>query len=304
MKKILNRALIAILLWSLVLAFDYYGEFVWAAAILICALLGFKEFNSLCLHINIRPSKFWIRSLIVAFVAIPLFIPQHKYPYAIFLCQGALMALSACILLLRMMLKKEHQLNGAITKFEDLAASIWAVIYLGFLPSFFVWIRGLENGFEYIFILILTVSFNDVAAMLGGKAIGRIPLSPQISPNKTVEGSVIGLIVSTLSFFYAVKFFHLELDLKAFNWLLDHISHLFPFNQGPELAGNVIICILGFILGIIGQIGDLLESIFKREAGVKDSGSMLSSHGGILDRVDSHFFSAWYAYFVFYYLLH
>jgi len=177
-------------------------------------------------------------------------------------------------------------------------------LQLGFLPSFWVWIRGLEHGMSLVMILIFVVALNDVAAMLIGRMFGKTPLSPSISPKKTVEGSLAGLITATVVFMIGMY----TCDLSINQSILDKTFEVFVFLGCEEVFDVGVITVVYFVLvgllfGIIAQTGDLLESVFKRRAGVKNSGDLLNSHGGILDRVDSHYFTAWFAYLVFVFLL-
>ena len=111
-------------------------------------------------------------------------------------------------------------------------------------------------------LLLLVVFATDTSAYLVGRAIGRTPLAPSISPNKTREGAVAGLIGAVVASILANNL----LGLSAIMW---------------EAAA------LGVIIGVLGQLGDLAESRLKRKAGVKDSGWLIPGHGGILDRLDS-----------------
>ena len=283
-KNLKSRILVGLVLGFTVLVGNYFGDFIWTGMLLLTSLLAVREFNRLLRARGFHPSSFWIRILVAGFIL----FPTRMDPDHIYFVQGFLVAISFTILLLRMFLNPKKQ----ITSFEDISASLWSIIYLGFLPSFFAWIRGLEHGPEFIIILISTVAMSDISAMLYGKASGKIPLSPQISPNKTLEGSLCGLAMATLMFYGSVKFFGLGLN------------HANLYNLLPTVKFDwIILGLMGFLIAFISQVGDLLESLLKREAGVKDSGKLLDAHGGILDRVDSHFFAAWIGYFIFRYLI-
>lgn len=281
-KTIINRGIIAVALWASVLLADFLGKYVWAALVLLFSLYAAREFIRLFHAQQIFPSNFLVRLMILIFIIAPMFLETRH----IFISQGFLIAVSFTAVLLRMFLR------GDFTNFADVSSSIWAIIYLGFFPSFYVWMRNLEHGFAFVIILVATISISDTAAMLVGKSIGRIPLSPQISPKKTLEGSLAGLIFGTATFYLLLETFGLGLNHDNLYYFLPTVK--FDF---------VILCLLGCLLCVVGQMGDLLESLFKREAGVKDSGTIFDSHGGVLDRVDSHFFSAWIAFFIFYYLI-
>ena len=133
----------------------------------------------------------------------------------------------------------------------------------------------IADGRYWILLLLLLIWFNDSGAYLGGRAFGKRALAPRLSPKKTIEGSLAGLaasllvviIVSNLGFDHP-EYGRLVADLLWFEWLA-----------------------LALLAGIFGPIGDLAESMLKRDAGVKDSGSVIPGHGGILDRVDSLMFA-------------
>ena len=134
-------------------------------------------------------------------------------------------------------------------------------------------IKALENGTALVFLLLFVISFSDIFAYFGGKRFGNTPLAPSISPKKTWEGSLIGAGVSAL---FAGLYTELILD---YFWLTG--------------------ILLGLVTAAVGQMGDLVESRVKRLCEVKDSGSLLPGHGGILDRVDGYLIAAP----VYYYLL-
>ncbi len=118
---------------------------------------------------------------------------------------------------------------------------------------------------------------NDSFAFLVGKNFGKHKLFPSVSPKKTIEGLLGGLVFSLLTGFFISKY---NSDFSTLNWL-----------------------IIAVIVSIIGTIGDLVESKFKRQANIKDSGNIMPGHGGILDRLDSLLFAAPFVYLYINYII-
>ena len=175
---------------------------------------------------------------------------------------------------------------------SDIAASIFGLFYLGFLPSYWIKLRGLDSviigstqGFMSLenlsnttgLYLTLTSCFLIVASDIGsyfiGKSFGKTSLSP-ISPSKTIEGLIGGISCSTL---LAIIFAFL------LNW------------ENPLFVG----IIYGISISLMALVGDLIESMMKRDAKIKDSGTFLPGHGGILDRIDSYIFTPSVLYYIF-----
>ncbi len=160
--------------------------------------------------------------------------------------------------------------------FQKVAFSLFGIVYLAGMLAFFIPIHALPHGKLLIFLLFLIIWLGDTLALVFGKTLGRTPFFPSISPKKTWEGAVGGLAGSLLG---------------------GVVSHFLFLN---EISLNHCL-IVALICGMIGQLGDMAESILKRNAGVKDSGSVIPGHGGVLDRIDSLLFSApvFYGYFKF-----
>ena len=147
------------------------------------------------------------------------------------------------------------------------AVSLFAALFVGSLFGYQVALRGLghELGRDLIFLLFFVVWTGDAAAYYLGSSLGRIPLTPRISPRKTVEGALAGVAGSLIAAFVA-RFSFFE-RMSALDCLA-----------------------VGFLLSVAGILGDLVESMWKRGAGVKDSATLVPGHGGILDRADSLLF--------------
>ncbi len=144
--------------------------------------------------------------------------------------------------------------------------TLLGIFYVGGLLSFPAVLRAMAPGTTYIFYLALVTWANDVGAFYVGSTFGKKLLYPSISPHKTVEGGLGGLLASVLASFLARLWF----------W---------------ERLGIVQSLSLGLGLGVVGQVGDLCESMLKRSFGVKDTGSLIPGHGGLLDRIDSLLFT-------------
>jgi phosphatidate cytidylyltransferase len=149
--------------------------------------------------------------------------------------------------------------------FEDASFVIMSTLYVGIGFLYFNETRALENGVRSLFFVLFIVWATDTGAYFFGKAMGRRKLWPVISPNKTIEGSLGGLLSAIL------------------------VAIVFQFFF-PIYTTFVLAVIAAIVIGIFGQIGDLVESAFKRHYEVKDSGTILPGHGGILDRFDSILF--------------
>ena len=148
-----------------------------------------------------------------------------------------------------------------IAGLQELGASLFGVIWIPWSLHHLTLIKGLENGTAFLFLLVIIIWVSDIAAYFGGKRFGKIPLAPSISPKKTVEGSLIGLMASAVIAYGFVSL----LGLSFLGWKC---------------------LILGVVIAAIGQAGDLIESKWKRLCDVKDSGNIMPGHGGVLDRID------------------
>jgi phosphatidate cytidylyltransferase len=168
---------------------------------------------------------------------------------------------------------------------QDLSSTIssmgvmfFGIFYIAFLLSHISMVRNSPEGTRWVLFLIITVWAGDIFALLIGSLFGKHKLYPKISPNKTYEG-LAGAIVGSILVASAFAFFFI-----------------------PRLAGWI--CVLIAIgLGVLGQLGDFTESMLKRSASVKDSGSFIPGHGGMLDRVDSFLFSAPFLHYILLYFL-
>ena len=151
--------------------------------------------------------------------------------------------------------------------FASWAWTIAGILYVGWLLSYLVALRGLEAGRYWVFLAMFITFTSDTSAFFAGRAWGKHRLAPRISPGKTWEGAIAGVLGAVIIGLGLVQFFPLTLS------------------YGQAIA-------LGLLVTIMGQLGDLVESLFKRNMGIKEAGKLLPGHGGILDRLDSVFFSS------------
>lgn len=166
--------------------------------------------------------------------------------------------------------------RSKVAGIADISASILGLFYGGYLPSYWVRLRGLEQGDAqlfnldqgavYVLLAFCCIWASDIGSYTMGKLVGRTRLS-NISPKKTVEGSLFGLFSCMAVAIFGAWQLHWSL------WLV---------------TGSA----LGLLIGVASLLGDLTESMMKRDAGVKDSGQLIPGHGGILDRADSYVFTA------------
>jgi len=146
---------------------------------------------------------------------------------------------------------------------SDWLVTVGGVLYVGWLGSYLIPLRQIDQ--DWVFLALFATFANDTGAYFVGRAVGRRPLAPRISPGKTVEGSLGGLLCGVAA--AVVLNYALGLDVNA----------------GPLIP-------LAVLVPIAAQLGDLAESLLKRSTGVKDAGVLVPGHGGVLDRLDSVLF--------------
>lgn len=178
-----------------------------------------------------------------------------------------LLFIALMLLFLIVMQFRKRESSGVIV---DISTTLFGILYVCWLFSFLIKIRYLEGGLGLFAAVLLITKLGDIGAYLIGTRFGKIPLIPRISPKKSVEGSTGGLIFSLLGALVSRPLLNLSYPHVIF---------------------------IGFTLGIVGQLGDLSESLLKRDCQVKDSGAILPGLGGILDSIDSLLFSAPVFYF-------
>ncbi len=158
------------------------------------------------------------------------------------------------------------------TSLPGLAIVILGLVWIGLAFAHAIMLRELIHGSAIVFLVLIATFITDTGAYFGGRAFGRRPLAPRISPAKTIEGLLIGIVAGTAAAWFTGLYF---------DWL-----------------SGVDALILGFSVALVAPLGDLFESYVKREAGVKDSGTIFGAHGGVLDRLDAVCFSIVAGYYV------
>ncbi len=177
--------------------------------------------------------------------------------------------LAAMVIVPLIMLVLLPNKNGT---FISWAWTIAGILYIGWLLSYFVALRGLDDGRNWVFLALLIVFATDTSAYFIGRKWGKHRLAPPISPGKTWEGAIAGVLGGIIASLVLVILFKL------------------PLNYGHAI-------VLGLLVSVLGQFGDLAESLFKRNMGVKDSGKLMTGHGGLLDRTDSVVFAGVVVYY-------
>jgi phosphatidate cytidylyltransferase len=151
-------------------------------------------------------------------------------------------------------------------RWQRVAVTLLGVCYVNWLLGHAITLRALPDGVHWILLLVWVTWVGETAAYVVGSLAGRHKLVPGISPGKTVEGAVAQLVASLLA------------ALAAVGWIV----------PGLQLRDAIAV---GILLGVLGQVGDLVESAIKRSVGTKDAGSVIPGHGGILDRIDGLLFN-------------
>jgi len=281
MSNLTQRILTAIIGVPLLLLVFYFGSYYFLAFILLIVGFGSYEFFRLVDNKNLDNKKI----IGIVFCIILPIGANFGYLYFIFLFT------LVSIFTLFINLQKQDLSNtliGAGTKFLG-------IVYIGWFLSHAILIRNINEsifpyidntniknndiGFFWIVFVVACTFLNDTAAYFFGKYKGKIKLVPRLSPGKTVEGTVCGIFMALLCGMIINLIFSSPISYK---WAM----------------------LLGFVVGVVAVLGDLIESMFKRSVSIKDSGGLLPGHGGVLDRFDSLIlvFPVMYYLILFYYL--
>lgn len=260
MSNMTTRTIVGFLLGPLVLLCIYFGGWILFGLVTLISIIATWEAFMMLKTKSISPNftlGLWLAILI------PLSFINRKVEFSL------LFVISVFIIaLFELFRNKENPI-------QNTASTLFFSGYIGIGIGSFLGIRELlqiqlyDNSFAWLTIaIIFSLWMCDSFAYFGGKLMGRTKLFPRISPNKTWEGSIWGFIASVLFMYLFYKFS--------------------PMNQLPINYNEVIV--IGILIGMFGQIGDLVESMFKRDSGVKDSSHLIPGHGGFFDRFDSLIF--------------
>lgn len=263
MKRVLSSAiLLPLVLIVFILGNKYVVDIFIGIVALRCIYELFHAFEQKGHH----PVK-WIGYLSAILIMFIHVIPQK---YAL-ITIAAIIPISIVLLFILVLTKK------AKTNVLDIAITFFGICYIVLFLMFMSIIREMENGKFLIWYVFLTSWMTDVFAYLTGKTIGKHHFT-DISPNKTIEGCIGGTIGSAICV----------------------IIYTILINKFAGFNINIfLITIIGILLSIIGQIGDLSASAIKRYAGIKDYSDLIPGHGGMVDRTDSVIFIAPFTYLFF-----
>lgn len=250
-----ERIITAILALIVFLPFVIIGEWPFTVFIYIIATIGLMEL------LRMRQiSIFSIPGIIGTITLWSILLPEKSLILPI----GQFSIFDLYTVIILFLLAYTVLVRNKFT-FDDAGFIVLTVLYVGIGFYFLLETRMGLNGFSNILFAFFIIWATDTGAYFAGRAFGKRKLWPDISPNKTIGGAIGGIITACI---IAVIF---------------HMIHPFPHSM-------VIVILVTIFASIVGQIGDLVESAFKRHYGVKDSGKLLPGHGGILDRFDSLLF--------------
>lgn len=226
------------------------GGYPFTLLAVILAVIGYLEF------LRMRKISPFSLAAVIGFILVILLASPYRFEW---MSEGEWVVAAFLLLLACTVLSKN------IFHFEQAAFILLSALYVAFGFHYLVEARMPDNGLGVLFFVLLLIWSTDSGAYFAGRALGRRKLWPAISPNKTVEGAVGGILGALV------------------------IAVLFQLIY-PVYGSMGIAMLAAVVIAIAGQIGDLVESALKRHYGVKDSGHLLPGHGGILDRCDSWLF--------------
>ncbi len=258
LRRTLSSALIIMFVWFVIFVFPNWAYALVSATL---AALAMYEFFSMVEKKGVQIYKYFgiLLGLMIFFMVYMELAPF--YGSELVLMVGAFITL----FILQFMRRDNTQAIAGVS------TTMFGIVYIGWLFSYMLKLKMLPNGSELVAYLILVTKAGDIGAYIVGSSLGRHSLLPRISPKKTVEGAIGGFVFS-LSASVLSKFYLPDISL----W------HLL---------------LLGSMLGVIAQLGDLSESLIKRDCQIKDSSGVIPGIGGILDLIDSILFTAPVFYF-------
>ncbi|ARQ04298.1 phosphatidate cytidylyltransferase [Macrococcoides caseolyticum] len=246
-----TRTITAIIAMAVFLPVVVYGKLPLLIMAYLLAIVALKEV------LNMKNIKLYSLPGIISVIALCLIMSPEKSKLVALDYQVPFLILMSLIMLSYTVMSKNR------FNFVDAAFCMLAVAYIGIGFMYFYETRN--NGLIYILFALLIVWVTDTGAYIFGRLFGKNKLWPEISPNKTIEGFVGGILSSTI------------------------IAIIFSINYDMPLSILPLILVT-WLFSMFGQLGDLVESALKRHFDVKDSGNLLPGHGGILDRFDSFIF--------------
>ncbi|QIH75753.1 phosphatidate cytidylyltransferase [Macrococcoides canis] len=246
-----TRTITAIIAMAVFLPVVVYGKLPLLIMAYLLAIVALKEV------LNMKNIKLYSLPGIISVIALCLIMSPEKSKLVSLDYQVPFLILMSLIMLSYTVMSKNR------FNFVDAAFCMLAVAYVGIGFMYFYETRN--NGLIYILFALLIVWVTDTGAYIFGRLFGKNKLWPEISPNKTIEGFVGGILSSTI------------------------IAIIFSINYDMPLSMLPLILVT-WLFSMFGQLGDLVESALKRHFDVKDSGNLLPGHGGILDRFDSFIF--------------
>lgn len=251
----LARRIISSIVLISIIAATMFVDWLCGLAITLFIIVGLYEFFTMVENKGINIYKYF--GLCLGAV-IPLSI---VFRFELTAAWELLFIVLALLFLIVMQFRR-RQSSGVIV---GISTTIFGLLYVSWFLSFLIKIRYLERGIGLLAAVLLITKLGDIGAYIVGTYLGKTPLIPRISPKKSIEGSVGGLIFSISAALVCRPFLNLSYHHLIF---------------------------LGAFLGILGQLGDLSESLMKRDCQVKDSGNIIPGMGGVLDLIDSLLFSA------------
>ena len=250
-----NRSIVSTLGIPGILLFIWLGGIWFALFIVAVMLLSLFEYYQIAKLKEIQPI-IWIGLLASLFIA---YFYYYQPIIDLIYVFSLIVAFIMFALFIELFRKKPNPT-------ENFNITVGSILYIPLLVGTLIGIRKFDtvNETHFTFALFISIWICDSAAYIAGKKFGKKKIYPRVSPNKTVVGSTAGLIFAFITYIVMDKIGFIKFDLDITQ-----------------------ITILSVISGVFGQTGDFVESLFKRDAGVKDSGVLLLGHGGVLDRFDS-----------------
>lgn len=260
--NLLLRVFSSFFIAGFILSGIYFGGIYWNVIVSIAAMVSLLEFYKM------QSTKHNLSPLLVLFSGAFILLGT-----AMDMSLTSILCTISCIVFIALFIEiAKHQLKSESFAIENMGAVLSGIAYIILPWSFMILIRGRELGLIVLLALFLCTWSCDVAAYFVGNAFGRTPLCDKVSPHKTWEGFYAGVIAS---FICSGVLFFVFPKIPLFSLLL-----------------------MGILFGVAGQIGDLGESLLKREAGIKDTGIAIPGHGGFMDRFDSILINATLAFLI------